>query len=116
MLGRIIPHTGQPIMTKSIALLIALGLAVATRPSAAAEVTLQKTSPEGLKTVCEKLGGSFSQASNGYGCGTDCHGDKGTDCVVFCPTSAKRCTAQVDGARRPKTFEQALGAAPKRRK
>ena len=99
-----------------LTLLIALGLAVTTRPSAAAEVTLQKTSAEGLKAVCEKVGGSFSQADSGYGCGTDCHGGKGTDCVVFCPTSAKRCTAQVDGARRPKTFEQALGVPPKHKR
>jgi hypothetical protein len=103
-------------MVKVLTVLIALGLAVAIRPSAAAEVTLQKTSAEGLKAVCEKMGGSFSQADSGYGCGTDCHGGKGTDCVVFCPTSAKRCTAQVDGARRPKTFEQALGAGPKRKR
>jgi hypothetical protein len=116
MLSRIMRHTGQLIMTKSLTLLIALGLVLAIRPSAAAEVTLQKTSAEGLKAVCEKMGGSFSQADSGYGCGTDCHGGKGTDCVVFCPTSAKRCTAQVDGARRPKTFEQALGAGPKRKR
>lgn len=103
-------------MKTSLALLIGLGLALTIRPSAAAEVNLQKTSAEGLKAVCEKSGGSFSQDGSGYGCGTDCHGGKGTDCIVFCPTSAKRCTAQVDGARRPKTLEQALTPISKHRR
>jgi hypothetical protein len=107
---------GELIMKTYLMLLVGLTLALTIRPSAAAEVSLQKASAEGLKAICEKMGGPFSQDSSGYGCGTDCHGGKGTDCVVFCPTNAKRCTAQVDGARRPKTFEQALGLPSKRRR
>jgi hypothetical protein len=77
----------------------------------AAEVSLQKSSADELKAVCQKVGGSFSTDNSGYGCGTNCNGASGTDCTVFCPTSGKRCTAQVTGARRPKTAELAL--APK---
>ena len=92
-----------------LGLFVALVLAAA--PAVAAEVSLQKSAPDDLKAVCQKAGGSFSTDNSGYGCGTDCKGASGTDCTVFCPTSGKRCTAQVTGARRPKTAELAL--APK---
>ena len=86
-------------------------LVLATTAAGAAEVSLQKASADELKAVCQKAGGSFSTDNSGYGCGTDCKGASGTDCTVFCPTNGKRCTAQVTGARRPKTAELAL--APK---
>jgi hypothetical protein len=86
-------------------------LVLAATNAAAAEVSLQKSSADDLKAVCEKAGGSFSTDKSGYGCGTNCNGASGTDCTVFCPTNGKRCTAQVTGARRPKTA--ALALAPK---
>jgi hypothetical protein len=98
----------QAPMTIVLGCVAALVLAI---PAGAAEVGLQKSSADELKATCEKVGGSFSNDSGGYGCGTDCRGGKGTDCTVFCPGSAKRCTAQVTGSRRPKSIEQAL--APK---
>ncbi len=79
----------------------------ASYPASGAEVRLQKQSPDQLKSVCQKVGGSFSQDSSGYGCGTDCRGGSGTDCSVFCRTTGG-CTAQVIGSRRPRTVEQAL--------
>lgn len=85
-------------------------------PSNASEVNLRKSSAEQLKTICQKAGGSFSQSANAYSCGTDCSGGPGTDCVVFCPEDAKHCTAQVGGALRPKTPEQALAPRSKRKK
>lgn len=88
-----------------------LALVLTAGAAGAAEVGLPKPSADELKATCQKVGGSFSSDSGGYGCGTDCHGASGTDCTVFCPTSAKRCTAQVTGSRRPKSVEQAL--APK---
>src|SRR3954452_24995589 len=81
----------------------------------AAEVNLQKLSAEEMKAVCEKAGTSFSEDKSCYVCGTDCKGGRGTDCTVFCPTSGKRCTAQVMGSRRPKTAGQALAPASKQK-
>jgi hypothetical protein len=85
-----------------------VALAFAASSASAAEVSLKKSSADELKAVCQKAGGSFSTDNSGYGCGTDCKGASGTDCTVFCPTSATKCTAQVNGARRPKTAELAL--------
>jgi hypothetical protein len=98
----------------TVFLVIAIGSFVS--PTVAAEVNLRKASAEQLRAACQKAGGSFSQSESGYGCGTDCHGGKGTDCVVFCPNNATHCTAQVGGARRPKTLEQALAPHSKRKK
>jgi hypothetical protein len=96
-------------MRTAFACLIALAFAASS--ASAAEVNLKKSSSDELKAVCEKVGGSFSTDSGGYGCGTDCKGASGTDCTVFCSVSGKSCTAQVIGSRRPKTAELAL--APK---
>ena len=84
--------------------------------SLAAEVNIKLYSADDMKTACQKVGGSFSQDNSGYGCGTDCRGGAGTDCTVFCPSNAKRCTVQVGGSRRPKTFEQALAPNAGRKK
>jgi len=75
----------------------------------ASDVHLAKQTAEEIKSVCDKAGGKFSQDANGYGCGTDCHGGPGTDCVVFCKTGEK-CDAQVIGGRRPKNALSALQA------
>src|SRR6185312_12270060 len=56
---------------RTVFVLIAVGSPVS--PTLAAEVNLNKASPEQLKTACENAGGSFSQSQSGYGCGTDCH-------------------------------------------
>jgi hypothetical protein len=91
-----------------LALLVAAILsAAAANPASAAEVRLLKQSVDQLKITCQKVGGSFSQDSGGYACGTDCLGHAGTDCSVFCQ-NAGGCTAQVIGSRRPRTVEQAL--------
>ncbi|MGA7519726.1 MAG: hypothetical protein WBW28_22635, partial [Pseudolabrys sp.] len=50
--------------------------------SVASETTMRKSSAEELKSVCDKAGGSFSQDASGYGCGTNCEGKPGTDCVL----------------------------------
>jgi len=88
-----------------------VALAFTASSASAAEVSLKKSSADELKAVCQKAGGSFSTDNSGYGCGTDCKGASGTDCTVFCSATGKSCTAQVTGARRPKTAELAL--APK---
>lgn len=66
-----------------------------------------KHSADDLKAACAKVGGSFSQGKERYGCGTDCRGAPGTDCIVSCDASQK-CSAQVIGARRPRNIESAL--------
>ena len=76
-------------------------------PCFAADVNLQKQTPEQLKSVCDQAGGKFSQDTHGYGCGTDCAGAPGTACTVFCEPD-KKCVVQVMGARRPRNILDAL--------
>jgi hypothetical protein len=92
-----------------IAFLILVAIAGAIGPAGAAETTFRLSTADELKAVCQKVNGKFSQDQSGYGCGTDCHGQPGTACTVFCKTGAK-CYAQVDGARRPKDALSALQA------
>lgn len=94
----------------SVALLLTV---LCASPSLAGEVNLHKHSVDELKSACEKTGGSFSQDSGGYGCGTDCKGAAGTDCTVFCDTK-QNCTAQVIGGRRPRSIADALQAKARR--
>jgi hypothetical protein len=90
-----------------IALLILTGALALSGVAVAKDLTLPKTSADAIKSACEKAGGKFSQDDRGYGCGTDCHGDPGTDCFVYCQTGEK-CTAQVIGGRRPHSVAAAL--------
>ncbi len=90
---------------------ILLGVLAISAPALANEVSLHKHSADELKSVCEKAGGKFSQDARAYGCGTDCHGGPGTDCVVSC-TADQNCTGQVIGSRRPKNLLSALQAPP----
>jgi hypothetical protein len=92
-------------------LLASLGIATLDLggPASAGDVHLRKSSAEEMKSVCDKVGGNYSQDAHGYGCGTDCNGKPGTDCVVYCKTDDK-CTAQVIGARRPTSLQSALQA------
>ena len=83
------------------------GLVTLIEPASARDMSLGKHSADELKAACGKIGGSFSQGKERYGCGTDCHGAPGTDCIVTCEASGK-CIAQVVGARRPRTIESAL--------
>ncbi|MFA6267969.1 MAG: hypothetical protein WC670_19910 [Pseudolabrys sp.] len=76
-------------------------------PSLARDMPLHKHSADEVKAICAKVGGSFSQGKELYGCGTDCRGAPGTDCIVTCGAD-QNCTAQVIGARRPRTIESAL--------
>jgi len=87
-----------------LALIAALCLSA---PCFAADVNLQKQTPEQLKSACDQAGGKFSQDTRGYGCGTDCAGGQGTACTVFCEPD-KKCVAQVMGGRRPRTIPDAL--------
>lgn len=96
-------------LTVALALIGTLGL---SGPSFARDLYLPKHTAEQLKSICGKVGGSFSQDSSGYGCGTDCHGGPGTDCTVYCKAD-KRCVAQVIGGRRPRRVESALQAPPR---
>jgi len=92
------------------ALLILSAIAL---PASARDLTLPKTTAEALQAACAKAGGKFSQDARGYGCGTDCNGGPSTDCIVHCVAN-ERCTAQVIGARRPRSVAEAL-TKPKRR-
>ena len=87
--------------------LILIGIVGASAPSFAAEVSIGKHAAEEVKSVCDKVGGKFSQDATGHYCGTDCHGGPGTDCIVGCKTG-QACIAQVIGSRRPTTLVKAL--------
>ena len=75
----------------------------------AREATMHKYTAEEIKTACSKVGGQFSQETDAYGCGTNCRGGPGTDCVVDCKTG-QPCFAQVIGSRHPTTLLNALQA------
>ena len=94
-------------------LLVLTGALAAAAPSLANDLTLPKTAADALKAACAKAGGKYSEGDNIYGCGTDCKGGAGTDCLVTCEPD-KRCTAQVIGGRRPRSVEQALAPGKKR--
>ena len=94
-------------MRYSTVLFVLTGALVAGAPSRASDLTLPKTAAAALKSACDKAGGKFSQGDNIYGCGTDCAGKPGTDCMVTCRTD-KKCTAQVIGGRRPRSVADAL--------
>jgi len=91
----------------STAQFVLIGALAVSGPSLAKDITLHKTSAEELKSTCDKVGGSFSQGPKRYGCGTNCHGGPGTDCIVSCAPDHK-CVAQVIGGRRPHTVADAL--------
>jgi hypothetical protein len=97
----------------AITLLVLSGSLALGGAALARDMRLPKTSAADLQKICEKVGGSFSAGTTLYGCGTDCHGGKGTDCLVNCEPD-KRCNAQVIGGRRPRTVEQALAPGKKR--
>ena len=86
---------------------ILIGVLGFGKPALARDINLRKHSEAEIKSACEKAGGKFSKDARGYGCGTNCHGSRGTDCTVFCPTGEK-CVAQVIGARRPRHVLDAL--------
>jgi len=92
---------------KSIVPLVLAGLFALGGSALARDIHLPKHTAEQLKSICEKVGGHFSQDSSGYDCGTDCKGKPGTACLVYCQPD-KRCVAQVTGARRPRSVEAAL--------
>ncbi|WP_156380840.1 hypothetical protein [Pseudolabrys sp. Root1462] len=90
----------------TVALTIA-GLVAVAAPASARDLSMGKHSADELKATCARIGGSFSQGKERYGCGTDCHGAPGTDCIVSCGADGK-CTAQLMGGRRAHTLESAL--------
>jgi len=75
--------------------------------SLASEISIHNHTTEEVRSVCDKVGGKFSQDAAGYDCGTNCQGGPGTDCVVSCKIG-QPCFAQVIGARRPTTLQNAL--------
>jgi hypothetical protein len=87
--------------------LILIGILGFSGSSLASEVPMHKHTVEEIKSVCDKTHGSFSQDAQIYGCGTDCHGGPGTDCIVSCKAD-QTCVAQVIGARRPTNLLNAL--------
>lgn len=96
-------------------LLILSGTLALGGAAIAGDVTLPKTNADQLKDACTKAGGKFSQDAKGYDCGTDCHGGPSTDCIVHC-TADQKCTAQVIGARRPRSVAEALTKPEGRRR
>ena len=96
------------------ALLVLSGTLVLAGAAQARDLRLPKTSADDLQKICTAVGGSFSPGADRYGCGTDCKGGKGTDCLVTCSPD-KPCTGQIIGARRPRTIEQALAPGKKKR-
>ena len=96
-----------------IAPLMLIGVLGLAGPALARDIAMHKHSAEEIKSVCDTVGGSFSQGANMYGCGTDCRGGPGTDCIVHC-NAGKKCTAQVIGARRPHNVAQALTKGQRR--
>ncbi len=99
------------------ALLILNATLALALPASARDLTFPKTTADQLKAACDRAGGQFSQGDRNYGCGTDCQGKPGTDCMVNC-TATQKCTAQVVGGRRPRSIADALtkpGTRPARR-
>ena len=94
----------------TIAFILIAAISFGVGSSLARELALHKHTAEELKSACEKVGGKFSQDPSGmYGCGTDCHGEPGTDCTVGC-TKDQICTGQVIGSRRPTNLLNTLRA------
>ena len=94
-------------------LLVLAGALALNGAALARDMTLPKTSAEALKAACDKAGGKFSQDAKIYGCGTNCQGAAGTDCTVNC-TADQKCTAQVIGARHPRSIAEALSKPTKK--
>lgn len=94
-------------MRQLIAPLVLMGALGFGGAALARDIALHKHTADEVKAVCTKAGGSFSEGSGTYGCGTDCHGGSGTDCTVFCQAD-QNCFAQVIGARRPHDLLSAL--------
>ena len=95
-----------PCAYSTIPIIFAAILGFSVGSSMASETTMRKSSVEELKSVCDKAGGSFSQDAAGYGCGSNCQGKPGTDCVLNCKNNEKSCFAQVPGLFAPnKPFE-----------
>jgi hypothetical protein len=94
--------TALLVLTGALVLSLALSGAAPAR-----DMTLPKTTAEQLQAACDKAGGKFSAGDRNYGCGTDCAGKPGTDCIVHCEADRK-CTAQVIGGRRPRSVAEAL--------
>ena len=101
-------------MRSLTALLVVGGTLLVAGAAFARDLKLPKTGADELQKICTAVGGSFSPGTDRYGCGTDCKGGKGTDCLVTCAPNAS-CTAQIIGARRPRTVEQALAPGKKKR-
>jgi hypothetical protein len=98
-----------------IALLVLTGALAFGSAAQAIDIALHKHTPEDVKAACTKAGGSFSEGSGTYGCGTDCRGAPGTDCTVFCQAD-QNCFAQVIGARRPHDLAGALQVPARHRR
>ena len=97
------------------ALLVLTGVLALNGAALARDLTFPKTTAEALKSACDKAGGKFSQGAKDYGCGTDCKGGPGTDCIVHCEAEQK-CTAQVMGSGRPRSVAEALTKPERKRR
>jgi len=103
----------KPASSIAIFSLLASAIGLGVGPALASEATMHKYSADELKSACDKAGGSFSQDASGYGCGTNCQGKSGTDCVVACKSNDKNCFVQVPGRARPNSLPTALTRSPR---
>ncbi len=88
-------------------LLVLTGALALNGAALARDLALPITSADEMKSACAKAGGTFSQDAKSYGCGTNCNGGPGTDCIVNCAADQK-CTAQTMGGRRARSLAEAL--------
>jgi len=107
------PFNEAAMRNSTISAILAVIFGFSVGSSIASETTMRKSSAEELKSVCDKAGGSFSQDAGGYGCGTNCQGKPGTDCVLACKNDQKACFAQVPGRARPTSTLNALVRSPR---
>jgi hypothetical protein len=101
--------------TMACRLVILVAVFLVGGPLLASDISLPKQTAAQIRQACDSAGGKFSQDARGYGCGTDCHGNPGTDCTVYC-TDGARCTAQVIAGRRPHNVLDALKAPARHRR
>ena len=97
------------------ALLVLTGALALSGAALASDLTLPKTTAEALKSACDKAGGKFSQGAKDYGCGTDCQGGPGTDCIVHCeaePEMHRASDRRPAAAQRGGGADQAGAASP----
>ncbi len=91
-----------------IALLVLSGTLAFGGAASARDIHLHiKMSAQALQQACKDVNGSFSQGPQRYGCGTDCKGQPGTECIVTCEAGQ---ALHRPGDRRPRAAYRQAGA------